>query len=237
MQRRVNGGNCAFVCDFFFLSVSVSTRHSNQHTKRRMTSVFDPERVSRIAEISTKFHSHAQVGDEIVLGIQGDDQMPARYRNGDTRPMGVITNIRNAGRPDSVLTVKLESGPQVKLLPYQLGGDRIWEFSERSWPQVFKRSQQKSRHSEPEYRANSAVDGSEIEALRNQIEAMQTAYQRNSAEHNDFKNAMIDAISQLTSDIARASPDNAHFSNVFNSEFRSAKSSMVEPFDSDYESD
>ena len=106
-----------------------------------MPGVYDPERVSRLSKISTKFHAHAAVGDRIVLGVDGDDQMPARYRSSAGRPGGVVTKIKNEGTENATLRVQMDEGRTVDLHPYQLDGGKIWEFDESSWPKVLARSQ------------------------------------------------------------------------------------------------
>lgn len=190
--------------------------------------MYEPERVSRLAQISTKFHAHAAVGDRIVLGIQGDDQMPAKYRGGN-RPEGTIVKIKNEGSENSTLRVQLDSGKRIDLHPYHLAGDRVWEFTDDSWDKVLARSN--PEQAQASYRGSSSND--EILAMRQQLSSMQQNFDREMAEAKSFNNALVESIAQITGEIASGNP-NAKFSSVFQEEYRGmAKQHKASPFDSD----
>ena len=196
--------------------------------------MYDPDRVSRLAQISTKFHAHAAVGDEVHLGIDGDDQMPAKYRGG-ARPTGTIVRIKNEGSENSTLRVQMEgSGRMVDLHPYTVAGDRVWEFTDRAWEKVLARSNPQA--AESKYRG-SAAGNDDIFAMRKQMTEMSQRFDREMAESKNFNNALVESIAQITSDIETANPGKSKFSAVFNQEFRSMqKNREASPFDSDMES-
>ena len=199
--------------------------------------VFSPDRVSRLAKISTKFHAHAAVGDRVVLGIKGDDQMPARYRNAATRPSGTIVKIKNEGTERATLRVQLDTGRNVDLLPYQLDGGRVWEFAESSWPKVLARSRGTDAASSS-YRGSSP--GDDLSQMRQQMNDMTQRFDRQMAEQQTFSNALVESIAQITGEMQQSNPGKGGFSKVFQEEYRGMNKRVKEEgpvFDSDIGSD
>ena len=195
---------------------------------------YDPERVSKLAEIATKFTSHAMVGDEIVLGIAGDPEMPARYRSG-ARPKGVITRIKNEGTEHATLRVHLDTGKTIDLAPHNISGERVWEFTDASWAKVLTRSEPASKKSSSEAYRGSA-SGNDLTSLREQLSSLSAKYDRDMAEAKEFNSALVDSIAQITGEVVQTNP-NAKFSRVFQSEFKGMSKNAKEasPFDSDIE--
>lgn len=191
-----------------------------------MAGVYDPERVARLSQISTKFHAHAAVGDTILLGIEGDDHMPTKYRG--ARPQGTIVKIKKEGSPDSTLRVQLDSGKQVDLHPFHLAGDRVWEFTDASWANVLSRSSSKPQAQA--YRGS----GDDMGTMRQQLSDMSQRFDREMAEAKSFNSALVESIAQLTGEIQQTNP-NARFSKVFQEEYRGMSRAHASPFDSDME--
>lgn len=199
-----------------------------------MSKLYDPDRVSRLAQISTRFHAHARVGDEVQLGIDGDDQMPAKYRGAGNRPVGTIVGIKNEGTEDSTLRVQLTSGRNVTLLPHQLSGERVWEFTDRSWPNVLSRSQAGAQ-GDTAYRG-AASKADDLSKLRQEMADMSQRFERELAEAKGFRGAIVESIASMTNEISQTNPD-ARFSRTFQEEYRGVHKSNPSPFDSDYDSD
>ena len=199
-----------------------------------MSKVYDPDRIARLAQISTKFHAHAAVGDEIHLGIEGDEAMPAKYRGG-SRPTGTIVKIKNEGTENSTLRVQMEgSGRVLDLHPFTVAGDRVWEFSDRSWEKVLARSNPAA--AEGKYRGSSNEGSDDIAAMRQQMSEMAQRFDREMAEAKNFNNALVESIAQITGEIEAVNPQ-AKFSKVFREEYRGMKRTKEpSPFDSDFES-
>lgn len=196
-----------------------------------MTEVYDPDRIARLAQISTKFHAAAAVGDEIQLGIEGDSQMPARYRGG-ARPTGTIVKVKNAGTEHSTLRVQMESGRMIDLHPYSIAGDRVWEFSDRSWPNVLARNNPAA--AEKAYRGSSQND--DLAAMRKQMNDMAQRFEQEMAEAKNFNNALVESIHAISNDIRKVDP-NAKFASTFATEYAGMrKTREASPFDSDIES-
>jgi hypothetical protein len=198
---------------------------------------YDPERVAKLAEIATKFTSHAMVGDEIVLGIAGDPEMPARYRNG-ARPKGVITRIKNEGTEHATLRVHLDTGKTIDLAPHNISGERVWEFTDASWAKVLARNSEPAPKKNAAYRGSASSSGDELSSLREQLSSLSAKYDRDMAEAKEFNSALVDSIAQITGEVVQTNP-NAKFSRVFQSEYKgmSKNSKEASPFDSDIDDD
>ena len=199
-----------------------------------MTHVYDPKRVARLAQISTKFHSHAAVGDEVHLGIEGDDQMPASYRG--ARPTGTIVKIKNEGSESSTLRVQMKNGRTVDLHPFTVAGDRVWEFTDKSWEKVLARNQPEAPSTkDTEYRGSSKMD--EVALMRKEMQNMSQRFDREMAETKHFNNALVESIAAITGEIEAVNPS-AKFSKCFRQEYKGMKHSKEpSPFLSDMESD
>lgn len=196
-----------------------------------MSRAYDPERVAKLADIMTKFTSHAQVGDEIYLGIAGDPEMPARYR-GSERPKGVITKIKNEGSELATLRVRLDTGKTIDLPSHNIAGDRVWEFTDSAWEKVMSRNV-----ADNSYRGSS-TSNEDLSALRSDIASLANKYDREIAEAREFNNALVESIAQITGEVMQTNPD-AKFSKVFQQEYKSMSkaSKNASPFDSDFEDD
>ena len=196
--------------------------------------VYDPDRVQRLAQISAKFHQHAAPGDEIVLGVAGDPVFPQKYRG--TRTSGVVTKVKNAGSENATLRVQLNTGRTVELSPYTLDPEKVWEFSESSWPKVLARS-----NAEAAYKGagkGAGGDAAEVASLRQQLQDMTSRFDREMADAKNFNSALVESIAQITSEVYRGNPKDAKFSKVFQDEYRSSKVKHKGPvFDSDIGSD
>lgn len=199
-----------------------------------MSKVYAADRLARLAQISTKFHAHAMVGDEILLGIEGDDQMPTRYRGG-ARPTGTIVKVKNEGTEQSTLRVQMDSGRMVDLHPYSVAGDRVWEFSDRSWSKVLARSNPEV--AEKTYRGSSGSSGNDdLASMRKQMNDMAQRFDQEMAEAKNFNNALVESIHAISNDIRKVDP-NAKFASTFATEYAGMrKTREVSPFDSDMES-
>lgn len=196
--------------------------------------VYNPERVSKLQKISTRFHSHAAVGDRIVMGIEDDPAMPPKYRGTGGRPEGTIVKIKNEGMSNASLRVRMDDQRMCDLHPYTLDAEKVWEFTESSWPSVLARA-----NPETAYRGSAASDASgEIASLRQQLDEMRSNLQRERTEDGEFRNALIESMAQITGEVASTNKD-AKFSRVFQQEFRGAKPVRAQDgmFDSDIEDD
>lgn len=201
-----------------------------------MSKVYDTNRVQKLAQISTKFHAAAAVGDRIRLGIDGDDQMPAKYRGSGSRPEGTIIRIKDEGTERSTLRVRMDNGHVTDLHSYSLAGDRVWEFTDDAWPNVLARNNPQAA-TESKFRG-SGGDSNELATMSRQLHEMQQKFDRTVAEQQSFSHALVDSIAQITGEIQQTNP-NAKFSKVFQEEYRGMSKQMKKesPFLSDIESD
>ena len=202
-----------------------------------MSHTYDPERIARLAEISCKFTAHAAVGDEILLGIDGDEMMPAKYR-GSSRPSGTIIKIKNEGMENATLRVQMDTGKIVDLPPFNVDGAKVWEFKDSSWEKVLARNGMGAA-GDSKYKGSSGGTSSndDVVALRQQMSQMTQRFDEKMAQSEQFNHALVESIAQITGEVAQANPS-AKFSRVFQQEYKGmSKNQEASPFDSDIEDD
>jgi hypothetical protein len=195
-----------------------------------MTSMYDSDRVNRLAEISTKFTTAARVGDEIQFGIDGDKHMPAKYR-GTERPKGVITRIKNEGTPNATLRVQLEkSGRSIDVHPFSIDGGRVWEYTDKGWNKVMARN----GLGDATYKGTAASN--ELTSLRQEMSAMSQKFESEMAAAKEFQSALVESIAAMTGEIVQTNPE-AKYSSTFQREYKGQSRMAREEslFDSDFE--
>ena len=199
-----------------------------------MTDLYDPDRVSKLKTIQTRFGSYARVGDRILLGIRGDPALPASYRGAQGQPQGTIVKIKNEGTPGAILRVKLDGEKygksSVTLYPHQLSGDKVWEFADDTWEHVKARAQQ------PQGYRGSADSTDEVSTLRAQLDTVMREFQSYKSSTSNWKEAVVDSLHHMSNEIAYRNPD-AKFSKVFTEEYRAVGKKQPSPFDSDMSDD
>lgn len=199
--------------------------------------IFDEERIRKVATISTRFHRAADVGDEIAFGIMGDKEMPVTYR-GSTRPTGTIVDIKNKGSENATLKVKMNDSGRMKIVhPYGVDPSRIWEFSEKSWPNVLERSRPRPQT----YRGSAeTLKGDEIATLRKEMSDMRTTFEKELAASRSFANALVASMGEVANEVSAASKD-AKFCHAFKQEYKGMMErngeKMASPFDSEVSDD
>ena len=198
-----------------------------------MSQTYNPERIAKLAEISCKFTAHAAVGDEILLGIEGDEMMPAKYRG--ARPTGTIIKIKNEGTENATLRVQMSNGKLVDLPPFNVDGAKVWEFKDSTWEKVLARN---GMGGGDKYKGSSTSSpNDEVLALRQQMSQMTQRFDEKMAQSEQFNHALVESIAQITGEVAQANPG-AKFSRVFQQEYKGMSKSQGEsPFDSDIEDD
>jgi hypothetical protein len=108
--------------------------------------LYDSDRLSKIAEIMPKFASHAQAGDEIMLGLEGDPSFPSEFQA--DRPMGTIVKVKETPNGNA-LKVKMSTGKVVTVHPNSFDPKMVWEFTDDSFQNVLQRSLKQQAEPEP----------------------------------------------------------------------------------------
>lgn len=208
------------------------------------SSIYDTDRLTKIAEIMPRFSEHAEVGDEIMFGLEGDPAFPKDFEN--ARPTGSIIRTKNTEH-GKAFKVKMSTGKVVSVAPNSFDPQHVWEFTDESFQKVLERSMKNSEVEEaeeaeaepvPSYRGS---NDSEIEELRREVQEMRRSFDDEIAESRAFNNTLIATMNEMANDICKSNAD-AEFCKVFTSEYRSMIGSENEkgtsespsPFDSDF---
>lgn len=185
--------------------------------------LYDPERVDKISQIMPRFSEHVQVGDEILLGLEGDPLFPEKFN--DYRPKGTVEKVKQLDGGASI-KVLMENGQKVTLTPGELDPQKVWEFSDDSFQKVLQRSVKQNEpnletdyrgsNNNPEYRSSS----DEIQQLRQELSMLKSQYENDQIEARQFNNTLIATMNEVAQDVCAANPQ-AGFCNVFTGEYRS----------------
>lgn len=208
-----------------------------------MSSLYDAERVKRLARIQRSFSSAVRVGDEVAFGLKGDPEFPPEYRS--NRPIGKVVRVKGVGTDAAAIRVKLNSGSTVNVMPYSLDPRNVWEFTDEHWPKVKRRFEP----DEPETSAvtqspsygNSTVPKSEYDALLAKVEMLSSRFDREMAEAKDFNGALVASFSEMADEVRKVSNDDASFCRTFAREYKTMVNqqspAQPSPYDSDAFSD
>lgn len=213
------------------------------------TDLYDPDRLSKIGEILPKFLDHAEAGDVINFGLEGDPCWPSKFN--DARPTGTIMRMKDTTYGRSMQVKMNDTGKVVTVAPNSIDPQRVWEFDDDTFQNVLKRSMPEEQappspggaNVDVEYRASSS--SGDVESLRAELDNIKRTFATEMADAKHFNNTIIATINEMASDICKVSND-APFCKVFTSEYRSmlgqdadadaptSPGKASSPFDSDF---
>lgn len=174
--------------------------------------IFSEDRVNNISEIMPKLSEHVQVGDQILLGLEGDPNFPYEMSE---RPEGVVRNVSNTnGLVD--LSVELNNGDLVKLSAGSIAPDQVWEFTEDSFRNVLERNIKVSSTVE-----SAATPVDDLSAYRgsNDVSELKAMLETQIKENNEFNQTLVKTLNEIAKDVVSLNPE-AKFCSVFASEYR-----------------
>lgn len=207
--------------------------------------LYDRERVEKIGQIMPRFSEHVEVGDEILLGLEGDPMFPAKYN--ENRPKGTVMKVKQLDGGASI-RVRMDNGNTVTLKPGELDPQKVWEFSDESFQRVLERSLQPEPTPEqemepPNYRSSFVSEMgsmSEVQQLRQELAMLKSQYENDQMEARQFNNTLIATMNEVAQDVCAVN-SNAGFCNVFANEYRSMMkpegAASASPPDKMFESD
>ena len=181
----------------------------------KSSAIYDQERVGKIGNIMPMFTQVAKVGDEVLMGLEGEPCFPYQDRD---RPTAVIQSIEKAPNNTSI-SLKMADGTTKTVDKYNIAPDCVWEFSEKSFEKVMerervaaeKRAEAKIKPVTTEYRGSTS--GGEVDMLRAELSAAQKKMQ-------DFHNVYIATLNELVCDVCKLDTSNTtEFCQVFKKQY------------------
>ena len=202
------------------------------------SNVYDTDRIEKIARITPYFSSVAEVGDEVLMGLEGDPAFPQRYNT--NRPVATVSNIDKSA-DGHVITFTHKDGTEQIINSQTIAPTEVWEFTDRTFENVLNRERMRAEQSmydipETEYRGGTDDLIQEIRRLRNELEA-EKQLTRN------FHNVYIETLNELTRDmVSLESGGSTKFCKTFGNEYERmrAESSMyrgAQSYESEEEDD
>ena len=200
------------------------------------SNVYDMDRVEKIARITPYFSSVAEVGDEVLMGLEGDPAFPQRFST--NRPIATVTNI-DAAVDGHIVTLTHQDGTKQVVNSQTIAPTEVWEFTDRTFENVLNRERMRAEQSmyntnvaeTPAYRGSNDDLMQEIRRLRNELDA-EKQLTRN------FHNVYIETLNELTRDVVSLESGNpTKFCKTFGTEYERmrAESSMYRGAQSVYE--
>jgi hypothetical protein len=191
--------------------------------------VFDASRIDKISKIMPNFTKVAQVGDSVLMGLEGDPVFP--YYSAP-RPIARVVNVSDDADP--TVTLSLNDGSQKVVNSYTIAPNDVFEFTDESFANVLERErkqqeemmrEQQALHSKQQeqqelsraesstYRSTSSLE-TQIASLRAELDA-ERQLTRN------FHNTYIASLHELANDVCKldVSGNLAQFCRTFNDEY------------------
>lgn len=189
------------------------------------SNVYDTDRIEKIARITPYFSSVAEVGDEVLMGLEGDPAFPQRFNT--NRPVATVSNIEK-GTDGHIITFTHRDGTEQTINSQTIAPTEVWEFTDRTFENVLNRERMRAEATmydppeAPEYRGSTDGLIEEIRRLRSELEA-EKQLTRN------FHNVYIETLNELTRDVVSLeSGGSTKFCKTFGNEYERmrAESSM-----------
>lgn len=186
--------------------------------------IYESQRISQLSKIMPAFAQHAEVGDEVMMGIEGDIAFPYSY--GD-RPQGKITDIRRDESGKS-FTITFPNGQKQDVHQSTISPSHVFEFTDSTFNNILTRTQNnylasaraEERLQEPKY---AGVD--EMRSLQAQVQELQTQLEAEKKLNRSFHNTYVMTMDQVASDIVRMDTNaKAEFARIFTKEFKKMQS-------------
>jgi len=191
--------------------------------------IYNDQRIARLAEICPVFTSNAQVGDTIEFGLKGDEFFPSEYET--NRPTGKIIKIKNQGTPDATIRVRTTDGKTTDVAAHTVSPYKVWEYDDTTYRNKLEQKKYRSSSS------SSNVTLSDVDALKQKVEELQSRLESTLTQEKDFKKAIMASMNELANEMGGGDEEGKSFSSVFQREYRNAtmkKNSKKEiVFDSD----
>ena len=197
--------------------------------------VFDASRIDKISKIMPNFTKVAQVGDTVLMGLEGDPVFP--YSNG-SRPTAKIVDVSNDADP--TVTLSLDDGSQKVVSSYTIAPNEVFEFTDETFANVLERErkqqedmmreqqaiqlkQQEQEQEQEQQELNRAESSTyrSTSSLETQIASLRAELDAERQLTRNFHNTYIASLHELANDVCKldVSGNLAQFCRTFNDEY------------------
>jgi len=191
--------------------------------------VFDASRIDKISKIMPNFTKVAQVGDTVLMGLEGDPVFP--YSSAP-RPSARVVNVSNDADP--TVTLSLNDGSQKVVTSYTIAPNDVFEFTDESFANVLERErkqqeemmreQQALHYNQQEQQELSRAESStyrSTSSLETQIASLRAELDAERQLTRNFHNTYIASLHELANDVCKldVSGNLAQFCRTFNDEY------------------
>jgi hypothetical protein len=182
--------------------------------------IYATDRIQQIAEIMPEFCNVARVGDEIVMGLEGDRAFPF---SPTSRPSAVITGISD-GSDGKTVSLRMNDGTSKQVNQHTISPAEVFEFTDKSFEKVLQREKDAAMQT---YRAEKALEEpryagiDELQSLRNELKELSAMMESERQLNRNFHNTYIMTMKQVTDDLMEMDKEGnkAQFCRTFNREY------------------
>tara|TARA_B110001450_G_scaffold252416_1_gene274153 strand:- start:297 stop:1046 length:750 start_codon:yes stop_codon:yes gene_type:complete len=192
-------------------------------------SVYQPERISKISRIMPQFAKVAEVGDTVMMGLEGDPANP--WTDSASRPMATI--VDKASQVDGTsVKLRMDDGTERTVNEYSIAPGDVWEFTDVSFAKVMERERAAQARAEEPIVPDSAYrgDASIVDELRHEIQNLKAELDAEKRSVRSFQNTYIMTMKELANDVMKLDTkgDCANFCRTFSSEYEKMRTRAEE---------
>ena len=183
-------------------------------------SVWDPERISNIGWLLSRYSEHLQPSDRIKLGIEGDPC--GAYRGVDEAPTAIVSHVSREDNGFVRFTAVLEdSNVEVELDNRNVSPDKVWEIhpdfvdtfrgrvhgDEASEEETPPEDKEDAQSQEDEMRHLSRSEDGDDDfrsSVKTHVESLDERLKRMETAESELERTIASAVRELAGDLMRA---------------------------------
>lgn len=188
--------------------------------------VYDQDRISKISKIMPQFNKVANVGDKVLMGLEGDPSFP--FSTG-SRPEGTIVSI-DKKKDGTEIQFHMNDGSNKTVNEYSIAPGDVWEYSDESFSKVMEREREaqemRMARAEKKVTVPSTTYRGDENSLMQEIKQLRSDLNAERELTRNFHNTYIASLHELAQDVCRLDTDGKHanFCRTFNSEYEKMQS-------------
>lgn len=194
-------------------------------TIKNMSTDFSHDRIDRISKIMPEFCNVAHIGDEVMLGLQGDPSFPFEM---NARPTAKVAQVQTTESGPQV-TLQLSDGREKTVNKYTIAPGDVFEYTDASFTNVLARVRAKqtsiaSPKETPMYR------GVDLADLREEITQLRSELHTERELTRSFHQIYLAGLKELTNDVCELDPsgNNCKFCRTYALEYDKMQSRAEE---------